>query len=53
MTVPKNSPRVDERVVGRRNRYGYSAALDNEDKDEAGFTMGGALIKHDLNTGSE
>jgi carotenoid cleavage dioxygenase len=33
-------PRVDERVVGRRHRYGYSAA---------GLTSGhGALIKHDL-----
>jgi carotenoid cleavage dioxygenase-like enzyme len=49
---PQEFPRVDERVVGRRNRYGYSAALDNEEKDEAGFTMGGALIKHDLTTGA-
>jgi carotenoid cleavage dioxygenase len=32
-------PRVDERVVGRRHRYGYAAAfLDNET----------ALVKHDL-----
>jgi carotenoid cleavage dioxygenase-like enzyme len=49
---PQEFPRIDERVVGRRNRYGYSAALDGEEKDEAGFTMGGALIKHDLNTGA-
>jgi carotenoid cleavage dioxygenase-like enzyme len=49
---PQEFPRVDERVVGRRNRYGYSAALDNGEKDEAGFTMGGALIKHDLSSGS-
>jgi carotenoid cleavage dioxygenase len=47
---PQEFPRVDERVVGRRNRYGYSAALDN--KDEAGLSMGGALIKHDLSTGA-
>ena len=40
---PQETPRVDERVVGRQNRYGYIAALDNEEKDEAGFTMGGAL----------
>ena len=49
---PQEFPRVDERVVGRQNRYGYIAALDNEEKDEAGFTMGGALIKHDLTTGT-
>ena len=49
---PQEFPRVDERVVGRRNRYGYSAALDSDEEDEAGFTMGGALIKHDLTTGA-
>ena len=49
---PQEFPRVDERVVGRRNRYGYSAGLDNEEDDEAGFTMGGVLIKHDLTTGA-
>jgi len=49
---PQEFPRVDERVVGRRNRYGYSAALENDGEDEAGFTMGGALIKHDLTTGT-
>jgi carotenoid cleavage dioxygenase len=48
---PQEFPRVDERTVGRRHRYGYSAALDVE-KDEAGLTMGGALIKHDLMTGA-
>lgn len=45
-------PRVDERVVGRRHRYGYSAAVNNEDKDEAGFNIGSALLKHDLTTGA-
>ena len=49
---PQEFPRVDERVVGRRNRYGYSAAVDKGGKDEAGFTLGGALIKHDLTTGA-
>ena len=48
---PQEFPRVDERVVGRRNRYGYSAALVDGEKD-VGFTMGGALIKHDLSAGS-
>ena len=45
-------PRVDERVVGRRHRYGYSAAVNNQDKDEAGFGIGSALLKHDLTTGA-
>ena len=45
-------PRVDERVVGRRHRYGYSAAVDNEEQDEAGFGIGSALLKHDLSTGA-
>jgi carotenoid cleavage oxygenase len=49
---PQEFPRVDERVVGRTNRYGYSAAVGNEEKDEAGFAMGGALIKHDLVSGT-
>ncbi len=47
---PQEFPRVDERVVGRKNRYGYSAAL--VEKDEVGFAMGGALIKHDLSAGT-
>ena len=45
-------PRVDERVVGRRHRYGYSASVNNEDQDEAGFGIGSALLKHDLTTGA-
>jgi len=49
---PQEFPRVDERLVGRRHRYGYSAALDTDAKDEAGLTMAGALIKHDLTTGA-
>jgi carotenoid cleavage dioxygenase-like enzyme len=49
---PQEFPRVDERVVGRRNRYGYSAALFDRAKDNPGFTMGGALIKHDLVAGT-
>jgi carotenoid cleavage dioxygenase-like enzyme len=49
---PQEFPRVDERVVGRRHRYGYSAAVSNEDRDEAGFGIGSALLKHDLTTGA-
>jgi carotenoid cleavage dioxygenase len=43
-------PRVDERVVGRRHRFGYSAGL--EIKDEAGFTVGSSLFKHDMMAGT-
>jgi carotenoid cleavage dioxygenase len=45
-------PRVDERVVGRQHRFGYSAGLEDEEKDEAGFTMGSTLIKHDMVNGT-
>jgi carotenoid cleavage dioxygenase len=48
---PQEFPRVDERVVGRRNRYGYCASLD-DGRDEAGMALGRSLIKHDLATGS-
>jgi carotenoid cleavage oxygenase len=40
-------PRVDERLVGRRHRYGYSAA----DLDVAGVSHGG-VIKHDMDAGT-
>jgi carotenoid cleavage oxygenase len=36
-------PRVDERVVGRRHRFGYATTLINGP---------GGLIKHDLDTGT-
>jgi carotenoid cleavage dioxygenase-like enzyme len=50
---PQEFPRVDERVVGRVHRYGYSAGLDaGKDKDEPGFTLGGALVKQDLVSGA-
>jgi len=38
-------PRVDERVVGRRHRFGYAAAVSSAG---AGFSVEPALIKHDL-----
>jgi carotenoid cleavage dioxygenase len=41
-------PRVDERLVGRRHRYGYSAAADIESQG----LRGAALIKHDFDTGA-
>ncbi|HEY5437921.1 MAG TPA: carotenoid oxygenase family protein [Acidimicrobiales bacterium] len=45
-------PRVDERVVGRPHRYGYSAGLETRDEDDPGFTMGSTLIKHDMEAGT-
>jgi carotenoid cleavage dioxygenase len=42
-------PRVDERLVGRRHRYGYSAVVrDNTDS----FAAGGGLVKHDVLKGT-
>ena len=48
--VPQELPRVDERVVGRKHRYGYAASLGlglpgNGDFDKS------TLVKHDLATG--
>jgi carotenoid cleavage dioxygenase len=42
---PQEFPRIDERLTGRRHRYGYAAAVG-----PAGFD--GAVVKHDLVTGS-
>jgi carotenoid cleavage dioxygenase len=45
-------PRVDERVVGRQHRYGYSAGVEAEEHDEAGFTLSSTLMKHDMKNGT-
>ena len=45
-------PRVDERIVGRQHRYGYSAAIKTKDDGEAGVTMGSTLFKHDVVAGT-
>ncbi len=42
---PQEFPRIDERLTGRRHRYGYAAAAGPEGFD-------GAVLKHDLVTGS-
>ena len=43
---PQELPRVDERVVGQRHRYGYAAGLvTNADGD---IDVGEAVLKHDL-----
>lgn len=44
---PQEFPRVDERVVGRPHRYGYSTHFG---LDDHGIEFGG-LLKHDLRTG--
>lgn len=40
-------PRVDERVVGRRHRYGYTVGVASE-HDPRGADHQGCVIKHDL-----
>jgi carotenoid cleavage dioxygenase len=47
---PQEFPRVDERVVARRHRYGYTVALDNASESiEFG---GGSILRHDLAAGT-
>ena len=43
-------PRVDERVVGRRHRYGYAAGTGDDGADGSGPV--GGLFKHDLVAGT-
>jgi carotenoid cleavage dioxygenase len=45
---PQEFPRVDDRVVGRRHRYGYGSHFGIDDQ---GIHFGG-LLKHDLRAGS-
>jgi carotenoid cleavage dioxygenase len=45
---PQEFPRVDDRVVGRHNRYGYTTHFGVDDE---GIHLGG-LVKHDLQTGA-
>jgi carotenoid cleavage dioxygenase len=40
---PQEFPRVDERLVGRRARYGYAVASDEDSRN-------GKLLRHDLRT---
>ena len=42
--IGQEFPRVDERVVGRRHRYGYAVAFD-------GGVTADTLVRHDLLTG--
>ena len=43
-------PRVDERVVGRRHRYGYTVAIDQG--QETFEFRGGSVLRHDLVAGT-
>jgi carotenoid cleavage oxygenase len=45
---PQEFPRVDDRIVGRRHRYGYATHFGVNDQ---GIHFGG-LVKHDLQTGA-
>jgi len=45
---PQEFPRVDDRVVGRRHRYGFATHFGIDDE---GIQLGG-LVKHDLQTGT-
>jgi len=56
---PQEFPRVDERVVSRPHRYGYSAALGEVSRDTVrpngdfgDDVFAAALLKHDLSTGT-
>jgi carotenoid cleavage dioxygenase len=44
-------PRVDERLVGRRHRYGYAVGLVEDADDHLDFGAN-ALLKHDFAAGS-
>ncbi|HJT94961.1 MAG TPA: carotenoid oxygenase family protein [Mycobacterium sp.] len=47
--APQEFPRVDERLVGRRHRYGYSVGFSREPD---GHSRQDAILKHDLSTRS-
>jgi carotenoid cleavage dioxygenase len=48
--LPMEFPRVDERLVGRPHRWGYSSAIQRRDLDNA---FGGSLIRIDGKTGDQ
>jgi carotenoid cleavage dioxygenase len=45
-------PRVDERLVGRRHRYGYTAGFDAGSDGEPDVGMTNCVLKHDLVSGA-
>ena len=50
---PQEFPRIDDRLAGRRHRYGYGTtfAVDPAGGGGAGLRIGG-LLKHDLHAGT-
>jgi carotenoid cleavage dioxygenase len=48
---PQEFPRVDERVVGLRHRYGYTVAIDQGQQGAFEF-RGGSVLRHDLVAGT-
>jgi carotenoid cleavage dioxygenase len=42
-------PRVDERLVGRRHRYGYTVGFEPNPSGDVDFTR--TIVKHDLTSG--
>jgi carotenoid cleavage dioxygenase len=46
---PQEFPRVDERLVGRRHRYGYAVGYA---PDTHGITVPNAIMRHDMVTGN-
>jgi len=43
-------PRADERLMGLKHRYGYTAAFESDEANDT--VLGSAVYKHDLQTGS-
>jgi carotenoid cleavage dioxygenase len=46
---PQEFPRVDERLVGKRHRIGWSVLAEQDDAD---LSLAGALLKHDTTAGT-
>ncbi len=44
-------PRVDDRVMGLRNRYGW--AVQPREREESSFDSPGVVVKYDLRTGAK
>ena len=45
---PQEFPRIDDRVIGRHHRYGYTSYVGRDDD----WVQFGQLLKHDLQAGS-
>jgi carotenoid cleavage dioxygenase len=45
-------PRINETLLGRRHRYGYTVGIDGGFVDQGASPMSSSLYKHDYETGS-